>query len=422
MICGEAMELISRRLDGLLDEQDSAPLEAHLAECDRCVLESSKMVAADRLLRGRPAPDPASDLADRVLRRDARDRRLSALGQFGAAAAATLFVLLGVWTALPGELKPEPPGEELERHFAIIAPYAEVAPVTARDPQKATAVLREEARILGLDRRTAALKHATSRSAPPAVQKYLAASEGYVRGLDEGPRQSLANALAGAQELEKEVAQLRQTMNMSPAPPQVDITFPSSTPQDLQQVVRGRMEYVQGQYGRAVESFQRVSKQSAFASQSAYHTAEALRKMGDTEQALNYYCEVLESKELKERAARSLVSLAKDGELYVSGRRVEQAKDAIEAYDQKSPVALFRQGRKSDWVYLAPAQERTFKKLSSLAEHGKGVLVRTYGELSTARINSVALREKLTQAELDNLMTYEPLSRVLKVDSEPAPH
>ena len=59
MTCGDSKELISRRLDGRLGEEESAALESHLVECAGCASESARLALADRLLRGRVAPEAA---------------------------------------------------------------------------------------------------------------------------------------------------------------------------------------------------------------------------------------------------------------------------------------------------------------------------------------------------------------------------
>ncbi|MFL7792835.1 MAG: anti-sigma factor [Anaerolineae bacterium] len=50
MQCKQASEMMSTRLDGRLDEQDSALLDAHLAQCQACQNQWQKLQAIDRLL------------------------------------------------------------------------------------------------------------------------------------------------------------------------------------------------------------------------------------------------------------------------------------------------------------------------------------------------------------------------------------
>lgn len=422
MICGDSRELVSRRLDGRLGDKESAALEAHLADCAACASESARLAAADRLLRGRVAPEAAPDFADRVLQRAARERRSGILRHAGVAAAAMVLIAVGVVIARPGEPRPEPLRAELARHLGIVVPYAEVAPVTASDPRNSAAVLREEARILCIGERTATLKTLAHRGAAPDVQRYVAASENFVRCLEEGKVH--ANRYGDAPAIVEEAgSRVQRRMRIRPAPPEVCVTFPESTPQDVQAVVRGRVGLVQGKYDEAIESFQRVSKRSAYATQSAFLTAEALRKKGEPGQALNYYCQVLKVDELKGCAARSLGTIAKDGELYLAGRRVADEKDAREAIDRNAAPALFRARPKATiWVYVARPDDRAFTALSSLPAKVKAVQVRAAGELATARIDSAALRQQLSAAEVDKLKSHETIAKVFEIDPEQSPH
>jgi tetratricopeptide (TPR) repeat protein len=420
MNCGDSRELISRRLDGRLRDEESVALEAHLAECGPCAMEASRTAAADRLLRGRVPPEAAPDFADRVFRRADRDKRRGILRMLAVAGAAVVLIAIGVTIARPWEPRPEPLRAELERHLGIVVPYAEVAPVSASDPRKAAPILREEARILGLERRTATLKNLAHRGAAPDVQQYVAASENFVRCLEEGKLNRAGCSDSGAR-VEETGSRVRRRMHIRPSPPDVQVTFPESTPKDVQDVVRGRVGMVQGKYDEAIEAFQNVSKRSPYATQCAYLTAEALRKKGEPGQALNYYCQALAAPELKGCTARSLGTIAKEGELYLAGRRVADEKDATEAIDHKPAPALFRTGQKSTiWVYVSRPDDKTFAALSALPPKVKAVQVRRSDDLATARIDATALRLQLTDAELKNLKTHEAIAKVLESEAPPS--
>ena len=54
MQCKQASEMMSMRLDGCIDEKDSALLDEHLAQCQACQTEWQKLQALDRLLSAAP--------------------------------------------------------------------------------------------------------------------------------------------------------------------------------------------------------------------------------------------------------------------------------------------------------------------------------------------------------------------------------
>ncbi|HMA34350.1 MAG TPA: zf-HC2 domain-containing protein, partial [Chloroflexia bacterium] len=71
MFCRASAELLSLRLDGLLEPQDSARLDTHLQTCAGCRATWAALREADRVLRvgaRRPIPPPV-DFQARVMQR-----------------------------------------------------------------------------------------------------------------------------------------------------------------------------------------------------------------------------------------------------------------------------------------------------------------------------------------------------------------
>ena len=54
MQCKQASEMMSVRLDGRIDEKDSALLDEHLSQCQACQTQWQKLQALDRLLAAAP--------------------------------------------------------------------------------------------------------------------------------------------------------------------------------------------------------------------------------------------------------------------------------------------------------------------------------------------------------------------------------
>jgi len=88
MQCSRASELMSLRLDGLLDDVTQIALDEHLASCVRCSGEWETFRALSRLLDSAPTATPAPDFVGRVAHRLAKRRARSK-------ARRRRFVLLG---------------------------------------------------------------------------------------------------------------------------------------------------------------------------------------------------------------------------------------------------------------------------------------------------------------------------------------
>jgi predicted anti-sigma-YlaC factor YlaD len=103
MQCSKWDELMSLRLDGLLDSDQQQQLQAHLADCQTCRDQWAVVSWLSLRLKAEPPAAPASDFAARVTarleQRETRRRRLYStvglcIGSVGLWAAAALAVLL----------------------------------------------------------------------------------------------------------------------------------------------------------------------------------------------------------------------------------------------------------------------------------------------------------------------------------------
>ena len=70
--CSQVLERLSDYLDGELDEQERAAIEAHVTECDTCARFGGAMAEVVRALRERlgappSAPEPPAGLARRIV-------------------------------------------------------------------------------------------------------------------------------------------------------------------------------------------------------------------------------------------------------------------------------------------------------------------------------------------------------------------
>jgi predicted anti-sigma-YlaC factor YlaD len=106
MHCRQASEMMSIRLDGRIDDADSALLDEHLAECEECQAEWQRVQAIDRLLSSAPmvqAPVRVRvQVMTRLERRDKARRALVGgtaltLGTVALAALAITPLLLGLF-------------------------------------------------------------------------------------------------------------------------------------------------------------------------------------------------------------------------------------------------------------------------------------------------------------------------------------
>jgi predicted anti-sigma-YlaC factor YlaD len=99
MQCLHASELMSLRLDGLLDEPDERRLEVHLAGCPTCQNQRARLSRVASLFADAPMPLPPPTLQRNIMAAVQRRSRLaemwrrSALLVLGAVLAAVAFVL-----------------------------------------------------------------------------------------------------------------------------------------------------------------------------------------------------------------------------------------------------------------------------------------------------------------------------------------
>jgi anti-sigma factor RsiW len=106
---------MSLQLDGLLDQEHTAQLQAHLAECAACLQEWEAMRAVSQLLEAeamvKPAPGFAQRVTRRVEKRTARRRHAFSIlgvlvGSAGLwmAAGLVLAVVVFLWWRAPLEI------------------------------------------------------------------------------------------------------------------------------------------------------------------------------------------------------------------------------------------------------------------------------------------------------------------------------
>ena len=101
MNCSEMIELIARRIEGALSEEDAKALDAHLLECSACRAELRFQQKIEECLKVPPAVALSSDFGARVARRalaqahaEKRERRLGYLLPIAANAIALTLVIL----------------------------------------------------------------------------------------------------------------------------------------------------------------------------------------------------------------------------------------------------------------------------------------------------------------------------------------
>jgi len=108
-------ELLSAHLDGELTADETAELEAHLAECGDCRAELEATSAVRSALRGAPAVDPPFGFYERLLSKR-RGSRLRSWSSATAVASAWVFVL-GFGTTQP-HTKVTPPVDSVRASVA----------------------------------------------------------------------------------------------------------------------------------------------------------------------------------------------------------------------------------------------------------------------------------------------------------------
>ena len=100
MHCKQASEMMSVRLDGRLDDADSALLDEHVARCEECQAEWQRVQALDRLLSSAPMVQaPVRVRVQVMIRLERRDKARRAL--IGGTALTLGTVALAVLAVTP---------------------------------------------------------------------------------------------------------------------------------------------------------------------------------------------------------------------------------------------------------------------------------------------------------------------------------
>lgn len=108
MHCKQASEMMSVRLDGRINDAESALLDEHLATCETCQVEWQRLQAVDRLLSTAPmVPAPVRVRVQVMARLERRDKARRALvggtaltlGTVALAVLAVTPLLLGLFNA-----------------------------------------------------------------------------------------------------------------------------------------------------------------------------------------------------------------------------------------------------------------------------------------------------------------------------------
>ncbi len=112
MQCFDCSEWLSLQLDGLVEREQPAQLQAHLASCEACRVEWEAMQRVSSVLEAAsvvaPPLDFAAKVASRLHRREARRRRVrgsigllvGSVGLWGFAAVIVSLLFLTVWQPL----------------------------------------------------------------------------------------------------------------------------------------------------------------------------------------------------------------------------------------------------------------------------------------------------------------------------------
>jgi anti-sigma factor RsiW len=112
MHCSDCSQQISLYLDDLLDKEEAARLQDHLAACELCQAEWEAMRRVSSLLETEPSLVPAADFTAGVVRRlqqrEARRRRVrssigvlaGSMGLWAFAAVALALLLVVLWQPL----------------------------------------------------------------------------------------------------------------------------------------------------------------------------------------------------------------------------------------------------------------------------------------------------------------------------------
>jgi predicted anti-sigma-YlaC factor YlaD len=112
MQCFDCSEWLSLRLDGLIEREQSARLQEHLASCEACRAEWEAMQGVSSVLQAASVVAPplnfTANVALRLQQRQARRRRVrggiglmvGSVGLWGLAAAILALLFLTVWQPL----------------------------------------------------------------------------------------------------------------------------------------------------------------------------------------------------------------------------------------------------------------------------------------------------------------------------------
>lgn len=108
-------ELLSAHLDGELTADETAPVEAHLAECDACRAELDATRAVRATVRAAPAVDAPFGFYERLVRTRRRPRWV-AVGSVGAVAA--MWIAVVGFAVSPPTTRVVPPVDEARAALA----------------------------------------------------------------------------------------------------------------------------------------------------------------------------------------------------------------------------------------------------------------------------------------------------------------
>jgi len=125
MHCQRASELLSERLDILLDDEEDRALDRHLAICQRCASEQRNMEIVSRLLDDAGDVEPPPLLASCVMARVHRHKRRMAALRFGLLALVAVVVCLAV--CVTPLLTPGPPLSRVMSRPALVSALSGVA-------------------------------------------------------------------------------------------------------------------------------------------------------------------------------------------------------------------------------------------------------------------------------------------------------
>ncbi len=397
--CEGYRDWISASFDHRLDATETEELAAHLAACPDCRHAHEDMDAGDALLRrSRMLPLPEG-FENRVVREARRiPRAPQGYGHVGmAAAAATLLAVLGLLLVVPAR-REAALRREVSDHIDHTKPFLALAQ-SAGDRE--LPLLREEAKLFELKRRTESLKKLAS--AKPELLEYVAAAEAILRHLDEGN-------VAAVRDTARHTAVLELLSRVREAKPlKVDnFTFSLGTPIEVQSTVRGHIQYLRGDFKAAAEDL----AVSQMASGRLLHAA-ALREDGDVQQALTAYVQLGFASAHDEAytqvaVARGLMGTARKSRVYVGTVNVAASSEAMIVQAMNNDGVICQVAGPQVMVITREASDRA-RELSSIVgverRDERGVTIVTFNAKTLAldalaKIKSIdAIRLALQERE-----------------------